>query len=234
MATQAVVFDLFGTLIPNLVADEYRRVTDAMAACVGAPPDDFARIYGSETWHRRATGVLGRTEDAIAYTCRSLGLPSEEVGIAKATRVRLDLTRRSLRPLPGAIETLTVLRDRGYKVGLISDCSAEVPLLWPGCLLAPLIDAPVFSCAAGVKKPDPRIYAICCEQLQVRSRDCLYVADGSEQELSGALAAGMQAVLVRVPFAEATNPDRPEASAWQGLVIDAIPGVLHLLDRCLA
>jgi len=229
MTMHAVIFDLFGTLIPHLLADEYRCVTDAMAVCVGAHPDDFARVYGAETWHQRATGTLASTEDAIAHTCRSLGLPSAVAGIAEAARLRLDLTRRSLRPLPGVVDTLTALRARGYKIGLISDCSAEVPWLWSEGALAPLIDAPVFSCVAGVKKPDPRIYALCCERLHVQSHDCLYVGDGSEQELSGALTAGMQAVLIRVSFAGATNPDRPEVSAWRGPMIDAIPDVLTLV-----
>jgi len=188
-----------------------------------------SRVYGAETWHQRATGALASTEDAIAPTCRSLGFPSAVAGIAEAARVRIALTRRSLRPLPGVVDTLPALRARGYKIGLISDCSAEIPLLWPGGVLAPLIDAPVFSCIAGVKKPDPRIYALCCERLHVRPHECLYVGDGSEQELSGALAAGMQAALVRVSFAGATNPDRPEVIAWRGPMINTIPDVLTLV-----
>src|SRR5262249_13476401 len=112
---------------------------------------------------------------------------------------------------------------------LISDCSAEVPLLWPECALAPLIEAPVFSCAVGMKKPDPRIYALACARLGIQPAECLYVGDGSEQELSGAAAVGMRPVLVRVAFAEATTPHRPEAAAWGGVAIDTLADVLALV-----
>ena len=44
MTTRAIIFDLFRTLIAKLLADGYRRVTDAIAARVGVPPDDVVRL----------------------------------------------------------------------------------------------------------------------------------------------------------------------------------------------
>jgi len=228
-AYRAVIFDLFGTLIPNLFAAEYREVTDAMAAAVGAPAGDFARLIGSGTWALRATGALATTEAAIEHVCRSLGLEPDPARVAEATRIRVELTRRTLRPLPGVVQTLAALRARGYRLGLISDCSAEAPLLWPETELARHIEAPVFSCVVGVKKPDPRIYTLACERLGVRPAECLYVGDGSGHELSGASAVGLCPVLVRVQYADTTDTDRPEIEAWTGLSVGAIPDVLALV-----
>lgn len=230
MKTRAVIFDLFGTVIRNLRADEYHATLYAMAAAVGAPPAEFAAIYGRGTWEQRATGVLATTEDAVRYTCQHLGVIPDEAGVVVAVDLRVDLTRRALVPLPGVVETLRALKADGLKIGLVSDCTAEVPLLWAGTVLAPLIDAPVLSCVVGLKKPDPRIYRLCLECLDVESGDCIYVGDGSDQELSGAQAVGLKTVLVRTSFAQSSNPDRPEALAWRGLTIDAIPDVLDLVD----
>jgi putative hydrolase of the HAD superfamily len=229
MSVRAVIFDLFGALVPNILAAEYQRMADAMAAAVGAQPAEFAHTYSAGTWQERATGVLASTEAAVAYTCAALGIQADADAIAAAARIRIELTRRTLRPLPGAVETIATLRARGYRVGLISDCSAEVPLLWPECALAPLIEATVFSCAVGMKKPDPRINALACARLRVEPAECLYVGDGSEQELSGAAAACMCPVLVRVAFEETTNPYRPEAVTWDGLAIDTLADVLALV-----
>lgn len=226
----AVIFDLFGTLIPNFSAAEYRQVTDAMAETVGAPPDDFAYLIGSGTWALRATGALPSVAAAVAHVCDLLGIVADESHIVAAARIRTELTRHALQPLPGVVETLIALRARAFPIGLISDCSAEVPLLWDDCALAPLIDAAIFSCAVGMKKPDPRIYAMACERLGVRPDDCLYVGDGSGRELSGAADAGMQPVLVRVAFAETTDTERPEIAGWQGIAIETVPDVLRLIE----
>lgn len=224
----AVIFDLFGTLIPNFAAVEYQRVTDAMAAAVGAPAGDFARAYGVGTWTLRATGRLKTTEDAVRCVCEMCGIATNEGRVAEASRIRIELTQRVLRPLPGVIKLLEALRARGVHCGLVSDCSFEVPLLWPQTTLAPLIDAAIFSCVAGVKKPDPRIYLLACERLGALPQQCLYVGDGSGQELSGAASVGLTPVLVRVPYAETADTERPEIATWQGLAVDSVADVLEM------
>ena len=102
-------------------------------------------------------------------------------------------------PSPHAIEILSYLKKEGYKTGLISDCSYEVSIVWESTPFAKLIDIPVFSCAVGVKKPDPRIYFMALEQLAIEPQDCLYIGDGSSHELTGALKVGMHPVWIRIP-----------------------------------
>ncbi len=231
-ATRALIFDLFGTLVPNLSHAEFRATAEAMAAAVGAPVEEFVHLYSEGTYRLRFTGELATTEANVEYVCKRLGVRPEPERVAEAARLRTDLTRRILlSPLPGALEALAELRESGYAIGLVSDCSAEVPLLWPETELAPLIDAPVFSCRAGFRKPDPRIYALACEGLGVRPEECLYVADGSGRELSGALAVGMRAALIRVPYDETTDADRPEVLTWKGLELQALADVLAVVEK---
>jgi len=54
----------------------------------------------------------------------------------------------------------------------------------------------VLSCAAGFRKPDPRLFELVTARLDVDPRDCLYVGDGGGNELTAARAAGMRAVLL--------------------------------------
>lgn len=61
-------------------------------------------------------------------------------------------------------------------------------------------------------KPDPRLYAAVSQRLGVTSSECLYVGNGDGDELAGALAAGMRAVLFTGP---GEFPGR-EAATWQG------------------
>lgn len=117
--------------------------------------------------------------------------------------------------------TLRALKERGFVIGLISDCSSEVPAMWNESPFAALIDAPLFSATEGIKKPDTAIFLRVCERLQVKPSACLYVGDGGSDELVGATAAGMHAVQVRYGDTDALK--------WAGAVVNSLAGVL---DHC--
>jgi putative hydrolase of the HAD superfamily len=113
------------------------------------------------------------------------------------------------------------LRRRGRRLGLVSACTDDVEHVWPGTAIAPLIDATVFSCSVGVNKPDPRIYEIACARLSVGPTECLYVGDGSNDELRGAERVGMRAVQLRLP--EHGPRD------WDGAVVESLEEILDLV-----
>ena len=136
--------------------------------------------------------------------------------------------RAVLQPRPGAIAVLEELRRKGLKIGVLSDCTDEIPLLWPDSLYAPLVDAAVFSCSLGVRKPDPRTYAAVLHGLGLAPDQCLYVGDGGSSELSGATVAGLRPIWLNVP---SENYFRPNAEAgWHGESIGSLEEVFGLLD----
>ena len=229
MRFAAVIFDLFGTLVDLFPYQEYQRELCAMARVLCAPPEEFARLW-RDTWEERATGVLPTEEAIIERLCHSLGLETTAAQVAAAAKIRLALTQRNLTPRRDAVATLEWLKTSGVKTGLISDCTCEVSLLWPATLFARLIETPVFSCAVGLKKPDPRIYGIACERLGVPATDCLYVGDGSSRELTGAAAVGMHPVLIRVPYEDTHEAHRYEAEDWEGPTIRALSDVRGLME----
>lgn len=229
MATRAVIFDLFGTLAPSYSAREANRTLAAMADVLGMPATDFLPWWNKRTWPARLTGELPSVQAAVERICRALDVPVSPEQVAAATSLRLDFARWALRPKPAAIATLTELRHRGLRLGLISDCSADVPAVWAESAFAPLVASPVFSCEAGFTKPDPRIYALAWERLAVPPAACLYVGDGSSHELSGAAAAGMRPVLLRTRYDHCPDPVRPDVDGWQGPEISDIAEVLALV-----
>jgi FMN phosphatase YigB (HAD superfamily) len=126
---------------------------------------------------------------ASSSLCRELGVRRPD--IEKLCDLRLAYMRQALKPRAEVIETLREVRARGLRVGLISACSGDVPLVWGDTPLADLVDVPVFSCVVGFCKPDPRISWLASSELGVESRNCLYVGDGGHDELGGAARAGM-------------------------------------------
>ena len=227
----AVVFDLWGTLVDELTHPEahrlvYRQKTDETADLLGVDRDEFARAWGA-TAPDRMVGRVPSTEATLRLICEQLGAEPGADAVKAAAQIRYEYVRDALSPRPGTVEAMETLRESGYRVGLISNCTEEVSRLWETTPFAPLVDTAVLSFDAGVAKPDPRIYRLALDGLGVRAGRCLFVGDGSDGELTGAAEAGMTAVLIRVPY------DRADGSrqGWEGDVIAAIPDVLELLER---
>ncbi len=157
-------------------------------------------------------------ELSLRSVCRSLGVHPTQQMVTRAITHRIGFHRSLFTPRPDALATTSALRESGHRLGLISDCSSEVPTLWASSQFVPVFDAAVFSCSVGVRKPDPRIYRIACERLMVEPRECLYIGDGPSDELAGATAVGMTAVQLR------TDPAPP----WHGQVIASLSDVPSL------
>jgi putative hydrolase of the HAD superfamily len=229
MKYQAVVFDLFGTLVDNFSIRESQRALSQMAAILSAPSQDFTSLWTIDTWHMRAAGAFKTIEESIEHICHLLGLCPDKKQVKRASQIWFSFTLHTLTPRPDAIATLSRLKQAGYRIGMISDCSTEVQLRWQETAFAQIIDTSILSCAVGLKKPDPRIYRLACQLLEVIPQDCLYVGDGSSCELTGAAHVGMHPVLIRTRGEDSGDELRPEAEEWQGMSISALEEVLQVV-----
>lgn len=225
----AVIFDLFGTLVEHFPMQTHEQIITQMAAILQVSRADFAPLWSEETWLMRAMGVFADTEANLGFICATLHIQVPASRLAGAAQLRLDYLRQRLIPRPAALSTLARLKQRGYPLGLISDCSSEVPRLWPMTPFAPLIDVPIFSCAVGLKKPQPEIYLAAVQHLGVVPEQCLYIGDGGSQELTGAERVGMHPILLRSPQEEAFDPHGMDADGWQGPTIGSLQDVLTIL-----
>lgn len=228
MVVRAVVFDLFNTLTAPVDDAEFRASVRAMGLAAGVDPDGFTKGW-FDLWRERFDGTFGTTEADVRGVCAAMQARVDSAAVERAAEIRVEFERRTLKPRADAVATLARVRTLGFKTALISDCSADVPDLWPTTPYAALIDEPVFSCVEGFIKPDPRIYRRACERLGAAAEDCLYVGDGGNRELTGAARVGMRAVLIRTPEERVASYDS-ERRSWRGEAIDTlseIPGLIR-------
>jgi putative hydrolase of the HAD superfamily len=228
---RAVIFDLFGTLVDNFQGSRLEQCYLRMADLLGIENEAFWQTWRSEPFAtRRANGHYATFEDALRDVCQAAGVSYLAERVPKAIAFRREVLGQSLDPRPDTVPTLTALRDLGFRIGLLSDCTWEIPECWPQTPMAPLVDAAVFSCTAKLKKPDPRIYALICEKLAVEPPQCLYVGDGGSDELAGARAAGMDAALICAPYEESVVMSRPGVQQWDGPRVSSVSEVLGLVS----
>jgi putative hydrolase of the HAD superfamily len=198
---RAVVFDLWNTLAAWPEDD-----AGALLAAAGLTAADWPE-HRERSW-------IGPVDEWLA------GLGLDATRVSEAAAQWTTVTRQKLVPVDGALEVLDELRQRGLRLGLISNCSSPVADLWGDSRFAEFFDAVVLSADVGLCKPDPAIYRLAAERLGVEPGEALFVGDGDSGELPGAERVGMRAVGLR-------RPNR--RLDWEGLRIRALLELLDLL-----
>jgi putative hydrolase of the HAD superfamily len=218
MPVRAVVFDLFGTLIDDSPPADYGDFIAETARLLGTDRERFEEVWNAHDV-ARYTGSIETVFEAIG----------QELGVADyapALNFRLERLRGLLVPRSDAVSTLTELRERGFKLGMISNASSELSALWAGSAFEPLFDAVLFSADERMMKPDRRLYQRMAALLDVAAEECLFVGDGAYGELQGAAAAGMSPVLIRAPYDEWEHEG---TIGWTGPRISSLSEVLALV-----
>lgn len=226
---RAVVFDFYGTLSVSATAAARRAGAARIAVALSIEPEDLQQAIAA-TFTERATGACGDLRQTMRWLANRCGASPDAQQIAEACAIRVETENVYARALrPDAEPTVRELHDRGIRVGLLSDCTHELPEIWPSLPLAPYVDATVFSVIAGVRKPDPSLYTAVTSQLGVDPHECIYIGDGGSGELTGAVQAGMRAWRLEAhDAAEAIiyNAD----DNWSGPAVTTLREVLTLID----
>ena len=200
--TTAVFFDVDFTLIypgPMFRGEGYRQFglrhgldLDASkfdeAVRQAAPVLDAAQgeIYDPAIFHRytaqivRAMGGSGAGVDACAV----------EIYAEWASNHHFHLYE----DVP---DTLRALSERGIRMGLISNSHRCLASFQSHFELEGLVSAALSSSDHGYMKPHPSIFQAALQLLDVPAAEAVMVGDSLGQDVAGALAVGMRAVLVR-------------------------------------
>jgi putative hydrolase of the HAD superfamily len=221
---QAIIFDLFGTLIHAWSPEQEELTIAQMASVLAVNPVDLVQLWRAMAGDRM-TGVYKDFESCLQDICHRLGVIVSDKQIQMAVMIRKQQTNQEMELQNGAEAVLSELRSQGYLTGLISNLSMTGIEYWKATRLVPLIDVTVMSCLEGMRKPDPRMYRLACDRLKVKPKNCLYVADGWDNELAGAASVGLTPVLIRHPGA----PVSAEGSHWLGHAIGSLQEVGQFL-----
>ncbi len=215
---KAVLFDLFGTMVPMFSYAAHEKTLREMEDMLGVNSHQFGTQWiASEA--KRISGYFPDTKSNVNMVLNRLQHKASQSQINRAIRCYTSFTRKSLVPQDGVLNFLRELRSNGFRTGLISNCAPEVPALWEKTPFANLFDTTVFSCRIGFVKPSPEIYHAAIDSLNTSASNCIFVGDGSGDELAGAERVGMSSVLLRVSFEDTYDFIRPEVAAWNGMEI---------------
>jgi len=249
-APRAVIFDLGGTLV------QWADWEDGAAAKWSVAYEAFLRAGGARAWPRGKRGLTseaGAREGFVAAMRAAEKAHWERVDREHWSGPPTGLVSDGLRRLevdvpedvliatmdgyakavagwstvyPDSRDTLVRLRERRYRIGLLSNTwwAAEwhnADLAAHG--LAELLDVVVYTSDLPHSKPHPSVFAEVANRLEVPAQAAVMIGDRQIDDVSGAKAAGMRGVWRRNDSGFPTSSVAPDA------IVDALSELPALL-----
>jgi putative hydrolase of the HAD superfamily len=97
---------------------------------------------------------------------------------------------------PHAAAVVQALLARGYRVGLASNFDHRLRTVAGGLRELAGVSSLVISSEVGWKKPAPGFFSALCKQVELAPEQVLLVGDDPDNDLAGAIAAGLHALLL--------------------------------------
>ena len=200
VVTRAVLLDALGTLVelqppaPRLrvlLAEEGFELSEERAAAGVAAEIAYYLSHHLDGSDREA--LEGLRDRCASAMMQALELP----GLDHATARRAMMGALEFRPFDDAPPALRALRARGLRLVVASNWDCSLPdWLAPAGLLE-LVDGVVTSAVVGAAKPDASIFRHALELTGVDKAEAVHVGDSLDNDVAGARAAGIRAVLVK-------------------------------------
>lgn len=187
----AVVFDVGGVLTDSPV-DAVARFEQRHGLAAGTVARVLQAAGEAGAWARLERGELSLEAfyGVFEAECRALGVHLD-------ARALMAAVAAAAKPRPRMLTAVGRLRRHGYRVGALTNNWA-----WTGGSgehpLRPHFDAFVESSRVGLRKPDPRIYALVCRELGVPPGRTAFL-DDLGANLKPARALGMLTIKVADP-----------------------------------
>ncbi len=197
---KAVLLDALGTLVElqppaprlqRLLAQAGFEVSEERAAAGFAAEIAYYldhHLEGSDPER------LERLRDRCAEEMRrALELPD----LDHATARRAMLEALEFRPYPDVLPALEELRGRGVTLVVASNWDCSLPEWLGPTGITELVDGVVTSAEVGAPKPDPRVFERALAIAGAAPSEALHVGDKVDNDVQGAAAAGVRAVLLQ-------------------------------------
>ncbi len=182
MTLRALFFDFGGVLVRT----EYQAPRQRLAEQFGMDYEDIEKVvFGSPSASRASVGEVTE-EEHWQNVMKLLKLPADETERVKSEFFGGDVVDRAF------LEFIRSLKPK-YKIGLISNAWDGLRAYIEREKFADVFDAMIISAEVRAAKPDPKIYQIALEQLQVKPKEAVFV-DDLPANIEGCERLGMKGI----------------------------------------
>lgn len=157
--------------------------------------DDYNKLWNSDDFGIAASAGRISLDDAQRKHMKLLGMPEEFFDDFKENVDRKILKMIQLKD-PEAKETILQLKERGYKVAILTDSPHKTETqheILSTIGMGGIFDGIFVSCELGHMKPDKEAYEAVLKAFNVKSSEAVFVAH-DEDELVGARNVGIKTI----------------------------------------
>ena len=152
------------------------------------PDEAHLHLSTSEMWWASVEPLFARAFVAV-------GIDHEIVPTAAAAVREHYCNAAGFELFPDSLRALTVLKESGWTLAILSNHVPELLSLVEHLGLGPLIEEVFSSALIGYEKPNPEAFRIALNG--ARPSDCFMVGDNPRADVLGAEVVGLRAILVR-------------------------------------
>lgn len=125
----------------------------------------------------------------------------------------------------GVIETLATLRERGYRLGVISNWGRGLGSLLDGLEVGAYFDVVISSASVNCHKPEARIFETALTAAGCKPHKAVHIGDHEVADVRGSQDAGMQSILITHPQRQGFDENYGAVSKAHAIV-QSMPAVL--------
>ncbi|MFA6353739.1 MAG: HAD-IA family hydrolase [Candidatus Paceibacterota bacterium] len=186
MKYKAIVFDYGGVI--EIIK---RGLTKNITKYLQISQEDWQKVYFSLNYLCN-TGKKSY-EEVFALTAKELGASDDQISHV----LKLQKDNRKERQINlKLIEIIKDLKNKNYKIGLLSNNYIKLRQELIDLKLIDLFDAVVISSEVNYQKPQPEIFEILFSQLSVKKNEVIFI-DDAKQSLIGAESIGYAPILFK-------------------------------------
>jgi putative hydrolase of the HAD superfamily len=234
----AILFDFGGTLdadgAPSV--EQFLRAYRAVGGRHSA--EEFEKLF-RESDRELSADPLTRTlgfRETVAAQARLLAKLTRDTEYLDGHDIAAGVHEAVAATVARNINVLHRLVAAGFQLAVVSNFTGNLDRCLSELDLAPVFDAIVDSAVVGVRKPDPRIFALALEQLRVPPSRAVMVGDNPFADIQPAAALGMATAWL-APLSRPLPPDCAPTFRIESLPelipqLDAIPESSNRLTAC--
>jgi putative hydrolase of the HAD superfamily len=192
---EAVISD-FGGVLTTPLLEAFSAMQDSSGISLEAMGNAMMRIAAREDSHPLFALETGRLSEADFLAMLGAEL-SADLGREVALHGFGEAYFAELQPNQPMLDYMRGLRDRGYRMAILTNNVREWQPLWrPKLPVDEIFELVIDSGFVGMRKPDREIYELTLERLGLPAAACLFV-DDTEVNCEAAREAGLAAVHFR-------------------------------------
>lgn len=125
----------------------------------------------------------------------------------------------------GVIDTMRTLRERGYRLGVISNWGRGLGALLNGLEVGSYFDVVISSASVNCHKPESRIFETALTAAGCQPQKSVHIGDHEIADVHGSIGAGMRSILITHPQRQGFDENHATISMAHATV-HSIPEVL--------